>query len=80
MRTPLFRRAVISICLLFAYVASYTQTADSFYLKITHVFQNMETSRVSSGLLCDYGLDFADVKNFDGVQQTLSVSAKWHIK
>jgi hypothetical protein len=44
------------------------QTYDSFYLKITHVFQHIETNRVSTGLLKDYGIDFADLINFDGVQ------------
>jgi hypothetical protein len=68
MRTSILKQAILGICLLTVFIAGHAQTADSFYLQITHVFENIETNRVSNGLLRDYGLDFADVENFDGVQ------------
>src|SRR5436853_3184626 len=61
-------KAIITCLLCLPSLVSFSQISDSFYQKITHTFQNMETNRVSTGLLKDYGIDFADVHNFDGVQ------------
>lgn len=47
------------------------QQSDSFYLKITHLFQHVEPARVSTGLLKDYGLEFVNVADYDG---TVSMS------
>lgn len=34
------------------------------------VFQNLETNRISSGILLDYGYQFTDITKYDGVQLT----------
>lgn len=58
------RITLVSILLAFS-GTSFSQTiADSFYLQMTHLFQHVDTTKVATGLLKDYGMDFADVINF----------------
>jgi len=61
------------LLVLLAFYATFTglkaqSVSDSFYLQMTHIFQHVDTTKVATGLLKDYGMDFADVINFDGIQ------------
>lgn len=42
-------------------------TPDDFYNKMVSVFQNVDRSQISTGLLAEYGLDLINYRNFDGV-------------
>ena len=58
----------VAIFLATANVGISQTISDSFYLQMTHIFQHVDTIKLATGLLKDYGMDFADVINFDGVQ------------
>jgi hypothetical protein len=54
---------------------------DSFYNRITHVFQSLEKNRVETGLLRDYGIDFIDIQSHSGshLADSAAVSTyKWY--
>lgn len=59
--------AILSFLLILT-METRAQVSDSFYLQMNHIYNHVETGRVPTGLLKDYGIDFADIKNFDGVQ------------
>jgi len=70
-RTLSFLALLVGMFSITAFTAT-AQVADSFYLKMTHIFQNVETNRASTGLLKDYGIDFVNVSDYDGVQMSNS--------
>ncbi|MGH2643348.1 MAG: esterase/lipase family protein, partial [Chitinophagaceae bacterium] len=64
---------------LFVHLA-HAQTTDSFYLRTQYIFQYLEKNRITTGMLQDYGIDFIDIENYDGLQLSDTnqvTSLKW---
>ncbi|MDR2886829.1 MAG: hypothetical protein LBV26_02330 [Bacteroidales bacterium] len=40
---------------------------DNFTVRMSHIFQPVDKSRITTGLLADYGLQMADPEYFNGV-------------
>ncbi len=59
---------VAGLCLCVVYPASFclAQTSDAFRTQMNSVFQNVNPTPISSGLLWDYGLELTDATQYNG--------------
>ena len=55
----------ISICILFN-ININAQTIVDYRSKIENIFQNVDKTQISTGILSEYGLDFIKLDNYTG--------------
>ncbi len=60
----------ISFLTLVGFKSLAQDTPDDFYNRVSYVFQHVDNSPVSTGLLLDCGVEFMNLGNFDGLALT----------
>ncbi len=69
------KKIIISLILSLCILSGYAQdTPNAFADRINYIFQFVDKSQVSTGVLQEYGIDFTNVNNFSG--QVLNDSNK----
>ncbi len=67
MKKQLLLFSFLTLCIF----KSFSQDSpDAFYNRVSYVFQHVDTSPVTTGLLLDCGVEFMNLGNFDGVALT----------
>lgn len=74
------RNFIVILLLILSLTGNGQNISDSFYNRISSIYQSLEKNRVSSGLLKDYGIDFLDMENYTGAvlaDSNMVSSYKW---
>jgi hypothetical protein len=55
------------ITVLILYIAAFQLNAQNYADTINHIFEHVEKSRITTGLLSDYGVQMVDISGFNGI-------------